>query len=160
MKNTLSVLVSLLFLAALVAVNIQLTSAQSYTCSIINCGAGDFVDGGIDSSLTCPSPNACWWNNCTERTGNCPPGNYSRQCSQTGPVGCPNTPCVGEGQSCVNNPCCDSLNCQSDSYLCEPGGTPIMINLKDSSSNYHLTSYTDGVRFDINATGVKLQVGW
>jgi hypothetical protein len=35
-----------------------------------------------------------------------------------------------------------------------------MINLKNNSSNYGLTSYTDGVLFDINATGTPLRVGW
>lgn len=38
--------------------------------------------------------------------------------------------------------------------------SPIMINFANNSSNYHLTSYTDGVLFDINATGTPVQVGW
>jgi hypothetical protein len=35
-----------------------------------------------------------------------------------------------------------------------------LINLKNNSSNYHLTSAADGVLFDINATGVRIRVGW
>lgn len=48
----------------------------------------------------------------------------------------------------------------SDIGVCQAQGSPILINLKNNSSNYHLTSAADGVFFDINATGVPIRVAW
>ena len=157
MKHTFAAVVSLLVFTTLIAVKIQLTSAEE-ECTLYNCGAGEFLDGGIDSSRTCNSPEACWWNSCDQWKGGCPAGGYARHCSQIGPIGCPNTPCVGNGGNCSGDPdvCCNN-NCMDG--MC--GGTcPLMINLKDNSSNYQLTSYDEGVLFDINDAGAPRQVGW
>jgi hypothetical protein len=35
-----------------------------------------------------------------------------------------------------------------------------MINLKNNSSIYHLTSYPDGVMFDLHSKGNPIQLGW
>lgn len=160
MKNKYLVPIAIALVMALVAVNVRLLAyAQTYTCTTVNCGAGEFTDGGIDSSLTCET-GACWWNSCSAWPRGCPSGGYSRQCSQTGPLGCPNTPCNDRGAACsADADCCTPYICLQDLGTCETN-TPIMINLKNNSSHYDLTSYIDGVLFDIHATGAPLQVGW
>lgn len=47
-----------------------------------------------------------------------------------------------------------------DTQQCQASGSPILINLKNNSSNDHLTSAADGVMFDIYATGVPIRVAW
>jgi hypothetical protein len=156
MSKTLAVTVSLLFLVALVFVNVQYTSAQS-PCTTQSCGAGDFVTGGVNG-LTCSAGLSCWWNECNQRAGQCVTS-FSQQCSSIGPIGCPHAPCAIIGQPCDGDGmCCHGLVCGANDKCAS--GTPLMINLKNNSSNFHLTSYNDGVSFDINATGVPLQVGW
>lgn len=154
MKHT-STVISFLFFIVLVAVNIQLTTAQTYTCNTVNCGAGELYDGGINS-LTCAS-GSCWWNNCTLRAGNPCVSSDSRNCGYT--LGCPNQPCTGHFQSCTGDgDCCNPYFCNAENVCAQ--NSPIMINLKNNSANYQLTSYTDGVSFDINGRGIQYRVGW
>jgi hypothetical protein len=40
------------------------------------------------------------------------------------------------------------------------GSTPLLVNTRSDSTDDHLTSVADGVRFDINATGRLQQVAW
>lgn len=57
---------------------------------------------------------------------------------------------------------------QVDCEVCQGGswmdgictGSPVLINLRSNSANYHLTSAQDGVAFDLNATGQAQQVAW
>lgn len=155
MKHTLALSISLFLLTALIAVNVQLTFAEG-PCAMLSCGAGTFDTGGIHSSLVCQAGYSCWWNRCQQRAGQCQ-DSYSEHCSQTGPLGCGNEPCTGLNDICgTDAQCCYGYVCTG---VCSYP-SPIMINLKNNSSNYQLTSYTDGVSFDINASGVPLRVGW
>jgi hypothetical protein len=43
---------------------------------------------------------------------------------------------------------------------CYPPNSPILINLDGNTSNYHLTSANDGVKFDISGQRVAEQISW
>jgi hypothetical protein len=67
--------------------------------------------------------------------------------------------CKPNGQSCSDpSECCSNL-CADPAFECG-NPSPILINLKNGSSNYHLTSARAGVRFDIDADGDLEQVSW
>jgi hypothetical protein len=60
---------------------------------------------------------------------------------------------------CVDSAECCSGTCSNTSFDCQ-SPSPILINLRNSSNNYHLTPARDGVRFDIDADGDTEQVSW
>jgi hypothetical protein len=152
MRTLLSPIVPILLLFSLGTLNIQLASARQ-SCPTVNCGAGDFLDGGISGSC---SSGQCWWASCLQRAGQCTTGN-AQNCGYQ--IGCPNAPCTLQGSICNDtSECCQGYVCNQD-QVCGTG-SPIMINLKNNSSNYHLTSYQDGVWFDLQGTGEMLRVGW
>ena len=93
-------------------------------------------------------------------------------------------PCTGNGGSCsssgeccsgtCNNNQCASGSCTPDNESCYSSAeccsndcawgicysTPVLLNLKNNSRNYQLTSALDGVAFDMHAKGILQQVGW
>src|SRR2546426_2345682 len=117
MKNALALLLSALLLGTLIVVNVQLATAQTYTCTIIGpCGAGELLSGGIDSGYSCAT-GACWWNDCSQQAmgQGCFANGYSRQCSTIGPMGCPGTACYESGWGCSDSSqCCYPLVCQRE----------------------------------------------
>ena len=152
MKTLFARLLAILAFVTLAVMNIQLVSARQ-TCPTINCGAGDLMEGGVSGAC---SSAQCWWANCLQRAGQCTSGN-AQNCGYQ--LGCPNAPCTLNGSNCSGSgECCAGNVCNQDG-VCGTG-SPIMINLKSGSSNYHLTSYLDGVAFDLQGTGEMLQVGW
>lgn len=160
MRLTFSFTVPLVLLAALAAVQLDVArlQAQLPPCAFTNCGAGQFADGGHDGTKSCSS-GACWWNDCTQRAGNPCVVSRTQHCSNIGPLGCLNEPCTGQLGSCnSDSDCCHPYFCNADSRCAQ--SSPVMINLRNASSNFHLTSYTNGVLFDINATGRPILVGW
>lgn len=64
--------------------------------------------------------------------------------------------CLPPGTFCTDNTQCCTSYC--DAGYCSP--SPILLDLAGNSHNLHLTSAGDGVRFDINATGQRVQVAW
>jgi hypothetical protein len=56
--------------------------------------------------------------------------------------------------------CCSPLICNEGAQQCLTYSSPILINLSNNTSNYHLTTATNGTVFDINADGVFDQVSW
>lgn len=74
--------------------------------------------------------------------------------------------CVQEGGACggvSGQPptCCSGLYCNEYYEMtCQTFTSPILIDLKSNSVEYHLTSAPDGVSFDIDADGTLEQVAW
>lgn len=72
---------------------------------------------------------------------------------------CPLPSCQLDGTWCNYPSECCSYICGDSSRTCgQP--TPIMINLKNDSSNYHLTDAAGGVTFDIDADGTTEHISW
>jgi hypothetical protein len=67
--------------------------------------------------------------------------------------------CKPDGEPCSStNECCSNW-CSSELYVCgDP--SPIMIDIKGSTSNYRLTAPAQGVQFDIDNDGDHEQVSW
>lgn len=69
--------------------------------------------------------------------------------------------CKDSGGSCtMDSECCGELICNQIMGQCSTNPSPILINLKNNSANYRLTSAAEGVLFDINADGVVDRVSW
>jgi hypothetical protein len=68
--------------------------------------------------------------------------------------------CAQDGSACSSASECCSGYCNTDGGSCGLPGSPILINLKDNSSNYHLTSAADGVLFDIDHNGQPNRIAW
>ena len=84
----------------------------------------------------------------------------------TGTCGEPDPPPTC-GEECGGDPDCIQCECNGGDWLWvygEPGGysceSPILVNLRNNTAQYHLTSLADGVRFDINADGRTEQISW
>jgi hypothetical protein len=105
------------------------------------------------NAVQCPGPggvSTCWcngWQNCPEPE----PPSCEEQCQNT-----------ADPEECICEECEDGEWIEPDdipSYCYDPP-TPIMIDLQKNRSQYHLTSPTDGVVFDIRARGTPEQVSW
>ena len=68
--------------------------------------------------------------------------------------------CKDVGESCgAAGDCCEGLYCNTQGQ-CDTIPSPLMINLRSNSAQYHLTSAANGVLFDIDADGNRDQVAW
>ncbi len=54
--------------------------------------------------------------------------------------------------------CCSGI-CSDYDHTCRES-SPLLINLKNDSPQYHLTSATDGVLFDVDGDGVMERIAW
>jgi len=86
----------------------------------------------------------------------CTAGNWAQYYRMT--CNC-NYSCKEPGQSCSSGSECCSGICNGDTGLCG-SSSPILINLANNSSNYHLTSAADGVFFDLDSNGSAEQLAW
>jgi hypothetical protein len=66
--------------------------------------------------------------------------------------------CLPNGSGCGGNPDCCSNVCDINNVCV--ASSPILINLSDNSSNYHMTTAINGVPFDIDANGDIEQLSW
>jgi len=91
-------------------------------------------------------------------------------CEQTGPgifgcgylllYICDGNCCYPNDWGCGSDLDCCSLWCPRELYLCNGGGSPILINMRSNSTGDHLTSAADGVEFDLRADGHAEVVAW
>lgn len=88
----------------------------------------------------------------------CTAGNWGQQWNVSCTCSTPPS-CKEDGQACDSNGECCSDVC-SELRTCGQPPTPILIGLESNSRNYHLTSVTEGVRFDLNANGFEELVAW
>lgn len=76
----------------------------------------------------------------------------------------PSDPCqsgiVDEVRSCSSSSPEEDCAASGGSWEGDHCESPILINLKNDSPNYHLTSAADGVWFDLNADGTLELVAW
>ena len=79
----------------------------------------------------------------------------------------PTNTCSGEpacGSECGGDPECEECECDGRDWLYWDGiwtcESPILIHLSSNTAQYHLTSATDGVLFDMNGDGVKQRISW
>lgn len=84
----------------------------------------------------------------------------------TGSCGEPDPPPTC-GEECGGDPDCIECECNGGDWLWvqgDPPGysceSPILVNLRNNTAQYHLTSSADGVRFDIDADGRTEQISW
>jgi len=66
--------------------------------------------------------------------------------------------CYPNDYGCASGADCCTGICNN--YVCSSSPSPILINLKNDGVNYDLTSWADGVAFDIDADGHLDQVAW
>ena len=85
--------------------------------------------------------------------------------SATGDDSCPPPEQCGEG--CLGDPDCEACECSGGDWLWvygDPGAysceSPILIDMSSNTAQYHLTSASDGVMFDLNDDGVKERLSW
>jgi hypothetical protein len=141
------------------------------SCGTSGCGAGQSVEtGGCSWNINVNgSPQNCGsaYDTCSSFCSNmggvavfhCSPTHMAagdcacanpRNCG--GPVQCD---CNGSEQCCISQYCQGTWNPES---LCT--WSPLLINLRDNSANYHLTTASEGVWFDLNAVGGLERVAW
>jgi hypothetical protein len=68
--------------------------------------------------------------------------------------------CKDSGSCTQDSECCEPYVCNQIMGQCSTNPSPILINLKNNSANYRLTSAAEGVLFDINADGALDRVSW
>jgi hypothetical protein len=64
--------------------------------------------------------------------------------------------CLANGTQCYDDSDCCSNNCNIT--CADP--SPILIDLENSTAEFHLTSVADGVHFDLNVNGTPEPLGW
>jgi hypothetical protein len=117
------------------------------------CGLTDFTEI-TDNSL---STHGCCAALCssTQTQGECTGGGNTYTGSG---CRCYNPGCQQEDEACSDNGQCCSNYC-NPANVCG-FATPIMLNLRNNSTNYGLTSPADGVRFDMNGSGDAEPKAW
>lgn len=83
--------------------------------------------------------------------------NQSDCCSET----CEdNTCCLDNSSSCtLDDDCCSGI-CNQIIGQCSDNPSPILINLKNGTANYRLTSASAGVAFDLDTDGIRERIAW
>lgn len=114
------------------------------------CGVPPFQAFSVHVSNSC---------NCCKPNGNAC-GADAQCCSGYCDSGtCNNYPhCSADGVGCFAGTECCSSYCTGG--VCVPANTPILLNLRNDATNYHLTSPANGVVFDINADENPEQIAW
>ena len=158
------------------------TAAAAVNTCLISCAVAISFSGnsnGIGIGISFP-PQAIFENNqlltvnCAAKTlptgaQQCTGNPQFVCCSSNGGAGSPS--CVNGQWSCPGSTCDPNIpppSCTAGTqiscvcgggWVCTPlPGTPIVID--SDGSGFHLTSATDGVRFDIKADGKPIQIAW
>lgn len=120
------------------------TAAPHDWCKAACCSPwneGELAGNCFQDSTACPSPAARWKR---ELAASC--------------VGACAT-CRELGASCTSGSQCCSGICNADLGVCDTS-SPILINTRNNSADFNLTSAAEGVPFDITASGILRQVAW
>ena len=137
---------------------------QSTGCGVATGGGGpSCIQGGGCGQPPAPAFNVHVSNNCQCCKGNGNSCGADTQCCSgyCGSGVCSDVPhCSENGVGCSTGAECCSGYCGADNFCKTPPESPILINLRNDLANYHLTSPSQGVTFDIDGDSVSEQVAW
>lgn len=119
----------------------------------------EYYDDDCDSGRSLCEHDICWFFD-RLNDNSCPIGQSGAVCYNSDYFWCNGQGCGGTGASCSDDTQCCTGSCGRETGTCGGGGSPILINVRSNTTNDHLTSATDGVFFDLAATGQPERIAW